>query len=77
MTIWLALFLIAIAGTASQAHASEEQCAAASDMSYICDIVNAEDLVTIPGSGWVLASGYSPGGAVYAIDSRSNSIIQA
>ena len=77
MTIWLALFLIAIAGTAFQAHASEEQCAAASDMSYICDIVNAEDLVTIPGSGWVLASGYSPGGAVYAIDSRSNSIIQA
>jgi hypothetical protein len=31
-------------------------------MSYVCDIVNAEDLVTVPGSAWVLASGYSAGG---------------
>ena len=76
MTIRRALILIAIAGIASQAHASEGLCKAVSDMSYICDIVNAEDLVTVPGSAWILASGYSAGGGVYAIDSRSRTFSQ-
>jgi hypothetical protein len=73
----LALILIAIAGITSQARASEELCAAASDMSYICDIVNAEDLVAVPESAWILASGYSTGGGVYAMDSRSRAFKQA
>lgn len=77
MTIWRTLLLIAISTSAWPAQASETQCAAASDMSYICEIVNAEDLVLIPGSEWLLASGYSPGGAVYAINSESNATIQS
>jgi hypothetical protein len=76
MTIRRALILIAIAGIASQAHASEGLCTAASDMSYVCDIVNAEDLVTVPGSAWILASSYSAGGGVYAIDSSSRAFNQ-
>ncbi|MGK0260744.1 MAG: hypothetical protein ACI96M_004197 [Candidatus Azotimanducaceae bacterium] len=76
MKMWRTLCLLIVAGTVSQVHASEESCAASSDMSYVCNIVNAEDLVAIPGSAWVLASGYSPGGAVYAVDSISKAISQ-
>lgn len=77
MIIRLVLIFIAMAGTASQATASDELCTSASDMNYICDIVNAEDLVTVPGTAWVLASGYSAGGGIYAIDSRSRAFSQA
>lgn len=82
MQIWPALFVMisAIGGFqahASEAQGSEQQCKTSVDMSYICDIANAEDLVSIPATHWILASGYTPGGAIYAIDAKSKAPIQA
>lgn len=74
---WSILVPALVAGVTNQSYGAESLCQAGSDMSYICDIENAEDLVLIPDTRWVLASGYSPGGAVYAIDSESRAFHQA
>ena len=76
-TLWFVLFLTLFTGASIQSLGAQTDCQAGSDMSYICDIENAEDLVLIPDTKWVLASGFSPGGAVYAIDSTTRAFHQA
>ncbi|MEZ5558124.1 MAG: SMP-30/gluconolactonase/LRE family protein [Pseudomonadales bacterium] len=55
-----------------QAFAAEvEACDSSPAMSYICGPVNAEDLVQLPGTRWVLSSSMAPGNGIYLIDSVS------
>jgi DNA-binding beta-propeller fold protein YncE len=69
--------LLLLSGVVVQGQSAESECKPASDMSFICDIESAEDLVLVPETKWVLASGYSPGGAVYAIETQSRAFHQA
>ncbi len=50
---------------------AQDSCAPSDGYAYICGPENAEDLVAIPGTPWVIASAYSPGVGLYLIDSRS------
>ena len=43
-------------------------CEASGGLAYVCGLANAEDLVSVPGSAWVLSSGMAPGGGIYLID---------
>ncbi len=54
----------------SEAEAPEAGCDAAGDYSFLCGIPNAEDLVHLPGTRWIIASSLVPGG-LYLIDSRA------
>lgn len=64
----LALFILLISlcapATVSAAESNEGRCAGLADNNFICGPINAEDLVRIPGTDWVLASHMAgPGGA--------------
>ena len=45
-------------------------CEAAGNVQFICGVISPEDLVVVPGSEWVIASGDAAGGAITAISVR-------
>lgn len=65
---------LAIAGGVPMVLAVEtEGCASSAALSYVCGAVNAEDLVLVPGTPWVLSSAMTPGGGLYLVDPASRS----
>lgn len=46
-------------------------CGSVGDVEFVCGPQNAEDLVQVPGSDWIIASGMAAGAGFYAIDSAS------
>lgn len=67
----LNLILIAALTFSTQMVAASEQtdCAASAGLTYVCGMQNAEDLVSVPATTWVLSSGMAPGGGIYLVDS--------
>jgi hypothetical protein len=64
-----------IAGGAARA---DEPCNPVGKLGFICGPLNAEDLVPVPGTGWIVAGGMDGGGAgghgaLHLIDSRDKS----
>jgi hypothetical protein len=51
-------------------------CPAAGKVRFICGIVSPEDLVSIPGTDWVVASGFERGGALHVINARTEHAVQ-
>jgi sugar lactone lactonase YvrE len=49
---------------------ADDECADSGEYSYICGPVSAEDLVLIPDTNWVVASGFAGGASLYLIDSE-------
>ncbi len=52
------------------AGAAGSTCDASGDYAFVCGPRNAEDLVLIPGTRWIIASGMAADAAIYLIDSR-------
>jgi hypothetical protein len=50
-------------------------CEPRGDVRFICGVVSPEDLVAVPRSDWVVASGLS-GGAVHLVNTRDHSTVQ-
>ncbi len=46
-------------------------CAPSNGLSFICDLHKAEDLVPIPGTRWLIASGMEAGAGLHLIDTRA------
>jgi hypothetical protein len=61
-------FLVLLA--LSTSHAADDGCQGVDEYSYICGPVSAEDLVLVPGTEWVIASGFGGGASLYLIDSE-------
>jgi hypothetical protein len=72
----VALLAVAVFGEAAAA-AAAEPCAPVGKLHFICGTNNSEDLVQVPGTKWLIASGMSgpgiPVGHLHLIDSRSKS----
>ncbi len=64
----LALSTLLLAATA---HAADEACEAAAGIEFVCGPKNAEDLVLVPATKWIVASGMADGAGFYLIDSRA------
>ncbi len=47
---------------------ADDRCEADGDYSYLCGPANAEDLVLIPGTDWIIASGFGGDVSLYLID---------
>lgn len=47
-----------------------DQCADFGEYSYICGPIGAEDLVLVPDTKWVIASGFGGGASLYLLDSE-------
>lgn len=72
LTMLLAVSSTAHAATA-EAKAKEQpasDCAASGSYSFLCGLRNAEDMVRIPGTDWIVASGMAPGVGLNLIDAR-------
>ena len=50
--------------------AADDDCQASGDYGFVCGPQNAEDLVLVPGTNWIIASGMAPGAAILLIDSQ-------
>src|SRR4051812_2322246 len=49
-------------------------CAASAELQFVCGAERPEDLARIPGSPWLIASGFSPGAGLKLIDTRSHTL---
>lgn len=65
MAAALALWL-AVNATA----APEDACLSYGEYGFVCGPKNAEDLVLVPGTNWIIASGMAPNAAIYLIDAQ-------
>ena len=83
---WLALMALAASlpllaparSAAAAAAATAEACPPSGKIRYLCGVANAEDLVTVPGTRWLIASGASAqegaAGGLFLVDSARRSI---
>jgi hypothetical protein len=55
------------AGSAAQA----KNCAPSGGLSFICGVQNPEDLVQVPNTRWLVASGMAPGSGLHIVDAQA------
>ena len=69
LTMWL---LILGNAAAAPAVATTDRCAPSDGLNYICGLTASEDLVRVPGSRWLIASGMNVGAPahLYLVDSQ-------
>jgi hypothetical protein len=49
-------------------------CAPAAGLTFICGLQNPEDVVPVPGTRWLLASGMAPGAGLSAVDTQAKTV---
>lgn len=69
----LFLLLLAIGAVAK---AADDACLPAGDLHFVCGPKNAEDLVLVPATNWIIASGMAPDAAIYLIDAQQKTWTQ-
>lgn len=57
-----------------QAPSPDPACAPSSALQFVCGAERPEDLAQLPGSPWLVASGFSPGAGLKLVDTRSRSL---
>jgi hypothetical protein len=65
--------LLAIAA-AHVVAAQNATCAPAGGLTFICGVANPEDLVLVPNSRWMLASGMAAGSGLHLVDTRAKTV---
>lgn len=60
-----------LVGASGIAMGAEAPCDAAGDVRFVCGPRNPEDLVSVPGTRWIIASGGEKGTNFYLVDSAS------
>jgi hypothetical protein len=63
---------LSVAG--AQAPASPAGCAPAGGLNFVCGVQNAEDLVLVPNSRWMVASGMAPGSGLHIVDTQAKTV---
>ena len=54
--------------------AQNASCAPSGGLTFICGVANPEDLVLVPNSRWMLASGMAPGSGLHLVDTRAKTV---
>jgi hypothetical protein len=70
-TLIAALLALAAAHLVGALNAS---CAASGGLTFICGVANPEDLVLVPNTQWMLASGMAPGSGLHLVDTRAKTV---
>jgi hypothetical protein len=70
---WRALpvLLMLLASGASRA---QEGCARDTDVDYVCGVQKPEDVLAIPQTRWLIASGFAPGAGLTLVDTRTRRV---
>jgi hypothetical protein len=58
------------------ANAADDQCQPSGEYGFVCGPKNAEDLVLVPATNWIIASGMAPDAAIYLIDAQQKTWTQ-
>jgi hypothetical protein len=53
---------------------ANETCASTSQFAFACGAAKPEDLAVLPGTRWIVASGFAPGAGLKIVDSRSRRV---
>jgi hypothetical protein len=56
------------------AHAGIDSCAASGGLHFVCAAEHPEDLAHIPGTPWLIASGFSDGAGLKLVDTRTDGL---
>jgi len=72
--LFLALVLLAASHTGT---AQQPSCAPAGGLSFVCGVQNGEDLVPVPNTPWLVASGMAPGSGLHLVDTRAKTVQKA
>jgi hypothetical protein len=70
----LALVFSAAAGSLLLA-AQSGSCAPSGGLSFVCGVQNGEDLVLVPNTRWMVASGMAPGSGLHLVDTRAKKVM--
>jgi hypothetical protein len=65
------IMLLGMLGTFASTVSAQERCEPLGDIEFVCGPTNAEDLVAVPGTPWIVSSGMAAGAGFYLIDSDS------
>jgi hypothetical protein len=49
-------------------------CAPSGGLNFICGVQNPEDLVLVPNTRWIIASGMAPGSGLHAVDTQAKTV---
>jgi sugar lactone lactonase YvrE len=71
--IAISLVSAAICGVASIA-AQTQPCTPAGGLNFICGVQNPEDLVVVPNTRWMIASGMAPGSGLHIVDTQAKTV---
>lgn len=66
----LLLLTLLVLFSCQLADAADHDCDASGEYAFICGPKNAEDLVRVPDTKWIIASGMAPDAAIYLINSE-------
>jgi hypothetical protein len=58
-------------GISLSIHAQAPACAPSGGLNFICGVQNPEDLVVVPNTRWIIASGMAPGSGLHAVDTQA------
>jgi hypothetical protein len=61
----------AVCGLVTIPAAQAPACAPSGGLSFICGVQNPEDLVQVPNTRWLVASGMAPGSGLHIVDTRA------
>ncbi len=67
----LLTLLLSLALTAAEA--GDDECQGSGEYGFVCGPISAEDLVLVPGTRWIIASGMESGASITLIDSQQKS----
>ena len=70
----LAISLACAAICVESIRAQAPACAPAGGLNFVCGVQNAEDLVTVPNSRWMVASGMAPGSGLHIVDTQAKTV---
>ncbi len=65
------LTFLALGGSRSISAGQAAACAPSGGLAFICGVQNPEDLVLVPNTRWLIASGMAPGGGLHLVDTRA------
>ena len=73
----ISILLATVMATSAQV-AAQAACDPAAGLTFICGLTNAEDLVPVPGTPWIVASGLAEGehtqGHIYLVNARERTV---
>jgi SMP-30/Gluconolactonase/LRE-like region len=73
--LWLSLLLAcSVLMSAPPLAGQAPACSPAAGLTFICGLQNPEDLVVVPGTRWLLASGMAPGAGLTLVDTQAKSV---